>query len=96
MEFFCPPCQKVVDDSHHLCHQAQAWFYNANGKKLWRIRRLNQYAYQYITEDEYAHLCSGQSLILSEAQSFDDFDGISYTGVDSRGKRTSIFEQSNK
>ncbi|MFT9849039.1 hypothetical protein [Aneurinibacillus sp. REN35] len=91
MEFCCPPCQKVIDTSHHLCQQAQNWFEEANGKRLWRIRRLNRYAYEYITDDEYAHLCDESSVFLSEARSFEHFDGISCTGVDSCGKRTSIF-----
>jgi hypothetical protein len=92
MEFFCPPCQKIVNSSHSLCKEAQAWFHEASGKKLWRIRRLNQYAYQYVTDEEYPQLCVGHPVILSEAQSWEDFDGHSFTGIDSRGERTSIFE----
>ncbi|GEN33359.1 MULTISPECIES: hypothetical protein [Aneurinibacillus] len=92
MEFFCPPCQKIIDDSHPLCHKAQAWFHEADGKKLWRIRQLNQYAYQYVTDEEYAHLYVGNPIVLSEARCWSRFDGRSCTGIDSRGERTSIFE----
>ncbi|MED0675508.1 hypothetical protein P4S93_12845 [Aneurinibacillus thermoaerophilus] len=92
MEFFCPPCRKVIDDSHPLCDQAQAWFYEASGKRLWRIRRLNEYAYQYVTDEEYSRLCAERPIILSEARSWEDFDCSSYTGIDSRGERTSIFD----
>jgi hypothetical protein len=92
MEFFCPPCQRIIDGSHSLCKQAKEWFHEASGKKLWRIRRLNQYAYQYVTEEEYSQLCAGHPVILSEARSWEDFDGHSFTGIDSRGERTSVFE----
>jgi hypothetical protein len=91
MEFYCAPCQKVTDSYNNLCPRAFDWFSRANGEKIWRIRKLNEYAYQYLTDEEYMKLSSGTSLILSEVRSWDGFDSTTLTGIDSSGKRTSIF-----
>jgi hypothetical protein len=91
MEGYCPICRKVISLSHPLCDQAEKWFHSASGKKVWRIRQLNRYAYEYVTEEEYNAMQEHNSLILSDARSWDDFDGSTFTGIDCRGERTSIF-----
>lgn len=91
MEFYCAPCQKVTESFDNLCPKAFHWFSRANGEKIWRIRKLNEYAYQYLTDGEYFELSNESSLILSDVRSWDGFDSNTLTGIDSSGKRSSIF-----
>lgn len=91
MEFICPPCQQVTDSTSHICQKANNWFNQVNGEKLWRIRRLTDYAFQYLTDEEYVQLTIASPLILSDVRSWEGFDSSTLTGIDSSGKRTSIF-----
>lgn len=92
MEFYCPTCQKVVNEQKIQCEKLTSYFISMQGKRVWRIRFLNRYAYQYLTECQYQELVrNNQPAILSNAACWDDFNPDTFTGIDSRGARSSIF-----
>lgn len=91
MDFYCPTCQKVIHP-HVDCDKLQVFFISMRGGRIWRIRFLNRYAYQYLSEQQYHDLIKNQDLILSNANCWDDFNPEDFTGLNSCGERTSIFE----
>jgi len=100
MKYLCPLCKEnIVDDSLHFCEKEETcdkrykWFLQLKGKGLWRIRYLNQYEYQFFTEEDFLNLQTVGHIILDAANHWEDFDPISFTGLNASGQRTSIFEQ---
>ncbi|RXT05716.1 hypothetical protein [Ammoniphilus sp. CFH 90114] len=91
MDFYCPPCLKIVNQQKLKCNKLATHFISLKGKRIWRIRYLNRYAYQYITECQYEELVRDQPLILANATYWDDFNPHDYTGLDAKGSRSSIF-----
>ncbi|MEW9669245.1 hypothetical protein [Ammoniphilus sp. 3BR4] len=91
MEFYCPPCQKVVNQQEVQCEKLTSYFISMQGKRIWRIRFLNRFAYQYLSECQYKDLTRDQPAILSNATYWDDFNPQTFTGIDARGTRSSIF-----
>ncbi|WP_134703957.1 hypothetical protein [Ammoniphilus sp. YIM 78166] len=95
MDFNCPACQKVINQQSVKCNKLASHFLSWQGKRIWRIRFLNRYAYQYLTEHEYHELVEETPLILSNATYWDDFNPINFTGIDSKGGRSSIFGEAS-
>jgi hypothetical protein len=92
MEYYCPSCQKEVNDEFGMCDTSKDWFYSLQGQKIWRIRFLNRFAYQFLSEQQYQAMMEEKPLILSDASYWEQFDLDTLTGVNSHGVRTSIFE----
>ena len=93
MNFICPLCEKSIDHSLKDCDKIKSWFYQLDGKSLWRIRLLSKYEYQFLTEDEFSQLQSKENVILDEASHWTSFDSNTFSGINSVGHRTSIFTE---
>ncbi len=91
MNFVCPLCNKTINHTLENCNKIKSWFYQLNGKSIWRIRLLNKYDYQFLTEDEFNLLHSNENIYLDEANHWTYFDPETFSGINSIGIRTSIF-----
>ena len=99
MMYICPLCNdKIIDHPHQNCGKAEefcdkkySWFIQLKGRGIWRIRYLNKYEYQFFTEEDFLIFQANGFIILDEAVFWEDFDPVSYTGLNSVGIRTSIF-----
>ncbi|GBF10216.1 hypothetical protein [Tepidibacillus sp. HK-1] len=91
MKFVCPLCNKKINDFAGRCEKLIEWFSNLDGKGLWRIRYLNHYEYQFLTDEDFLSLQSKEMVILDEANHWQEFDPKTLSGVNSVGQRTSIF-----
>ena len=92
MEYLCPVCRKVLNTEMEMCSDLVHFFAAWHGKKIWRIRFLNQSAYQFFSDKQLQAMAEGQPLILANAASWEKFDAATMTGTDTSGKVTSIFE----
>ena len=91
MNFICPLCEKNIDHTLKDCNKLKTWFYQLDGKSLWRIRLLNKYEYQFLTEEEFSML--KENVVLDEASQWILFDPATFTGINAIGDRTSIFTE---
>ncbi len=91
MEYICPSCQKAVSYGEKMCEASRDWFSSLKGKGIWRIRFVNRYAFQFLSQQQWQDRLEKGPLILSEACYWENFDPDTLSGVNSQGIRTSIF-----
>ena len=92
MKIICPLCGKSIDHQDNDCDKKHLWFKDLKGKRLWRVRYIHKYEYQFFTEEEF-QLLHTDGAILDESVHWDDFDPTSLSGIDSLGDRSPIFKE---
>ncbi|RNB88702.1 hypothetical protein EDM59_06225 [Brevibacillus nitrificans] len=92
VEYICLTCQQIVESRKDLCTHLQQFFASLQGQKIWRIRFLHRYAYEFYSDLQIKDLISEQPLMVSEVMCVEEFDPRTYTGVNTMGKSVSIFE----
>jgi len=93
MRYICPLCEKAINHDEAKCEKKDEWFLKLSGKGIWRIRFLNKYEYQFLTDEDFQKLLAHPLTILDEANHWDNFNPSDYYGTNSVGIRTSIFCQ---
>jgi hypothetical protein len=91
MEYLCPTCHQVFQAEAEICPHLLSFFASLHGKKVWRIRYLHRYAYEFLSDEQFQAMVNEKPLIVSEAMCVEDFNAATCTGVNSIGKIVSIF-----
>lgn len=92
MEYFCQTCQHVFETEAELCPHLSQFFTRLHGQKLWRIRFLHRYAYEFYSDSQLQELLSNRPLMVSEVLCVDQFDSRTFSGRNALGARVSIFD----
>lgn len=92
VEYTCLTCQQVFASEKGLCPHLQQFFTSAEGQKIWRIRLLHRYAYEFYSDSQMQELVREQPLMVSEVLCVEQFDTRTYTGLNALGQRVSILE----
>ncbi|WP_301168747.1 hypothetical protein [Brevibacillus nitrificans] len=91
MEYICFTCQQVFETGMQPCQHLAAFFASLQGQKIWRLRFLNRYAYEFYSDPQIQQLLAEYPLMVSEVLCVDEFDCKTHTGVNALGTRVSIF-----
>lgn len=92
MEYACLACQQVFAPGMELCAHLQQFFASLQGQKIWRIRFLHRYTYEFYSDPQIQELVRDQPLMVSEVLCVEQFDNRTYTGLNALGDRVSIFD----
>jgi hypothetical protein len=92
VEYYCLTCRHVFAPGQELCGHLQQLFTSVQGEKIWRIRFLHRFAYEFYSDGQIQELIRDQPLMVSEVLCVDQFDTRTHTGLNAIGQRVSIFE----
>jgi len=91
MEYRCLICQQVFQVGAGLCPHLALLFASLQGQKVWRIRFLHRYAYEFYSDEQIQEMVREQPLQVSEVMCLEAFNAKTFMGVNALGKHVSIF-----
>ncbi|WP_289141391.1 hypothetical protein [uncultured Brevibacillus sp.] len=92
MEYRCPDCQQIFQAEAGLCPHLMQFLEALHGQKVWRIRFLHRYAFEFYSDAQIQDMVKTEPLNVSEVMCIDAFNAKTLQGVNSLGKQVSLFD----
>ncbi|WP_312108131.1 hypothetical protein [Brevibacillus reuszeri] len=92
MEYRCPKCQQVFQAEAEFCPHLAQFFASLHGQKVWRIRFLHRYAFEFYSDAQIQAMVAAEPLNVSEVVCIEEFDAKTFMGINALGKHVSIFD----